>query len=228
MERSYGDRAGDAGVGLHGHLASFTRQAGWGALRWLTLWITAAAVITTCVLTFDHPMALLIRERVEPNQLAWFLTLVPEAIAAVAIGGVVPLGIYCAATGQLPGHWRTALLLGVSVCVALALKTEAKLLFGRVAPEAWFWHQSSSLRNFHLMHPGSFPSGHMAVMGTVAPFIRALAPKLQLPWLMLSTVVGIALMLMGAHFFSDLLAGGLLGITVGAACCSMAPATRSR
>jgi membrane-associated phospholipid phosphatase len=130
--------------------------------------------------------------------------------------------------GQLSGHWRTALLLGVAVCVALALKTEAKLLFGRVAPEAWFGHQSAPLRNFHLMHPGSFPSGHMAIMGTVAPFIQTLAPTLQLPWLMTSVAVGIALMLMNAHFFSDLLAGGLLGITVGAACCRIALAARSR
>jgi membrane-associated phospholipid phosphatase len=196
--------------------------------RWLTLWITATAVITTCVLTFDHPMALLIRERGEANRLAWFLVLVPEAVAAVAIGAVVPLGIYRAMTGQLSGPWRTALFLGVGVCVALALKTEAKLLFGRVAPQVWFWHQSAPLRNFHLMHPGSFPSGHMAVMGMLAPFIQALAPKLQLPWLTISAAVGIALMLMGAHFFSDLLAGGLLGTTVGAACCSIAQAARNR
>jgi membrane-associated phospholipid phosphatase len=102
--------------------------------------------------------------------------------------------------------------------VALALKTELKLLFGRVPPHAWFWHQSAPLRNFHLMYSGSFPSGHMVIMGVLTPFVWAYAPPtLKLSWCVACTAVGAALMALNAHFFSDLVAGILLGITVGVA-----------
>jgi membrane-associated phospholipid phosphatase len=106
----------------------------------------------------------------------------------------------------------------LGVCVALALKSELKLLFGRVPPDAWFWHQSGPLRNFHLFYAGSFPSGHMTVLAVLIPFVWGRAAPLRLLWLLASGAVGGGLVIMEAHFLSDLLAGALLGVTVGSAC----------
>jgi hypothetical protein len=108
-----------------------------------------SAVIYVCVIAIDHPLALLIRERTEPTIIATLLVRLPEAIAGTAIVGAAALGMGRTLIGQFKGMWRSAFLACIGVCVALALKSELKLLFGRVPPDTWFWHQSGPLRNFH-------------------------------------------------------------------------------
>ena len=187
-------------------------------LTWCLLWIVVSAGIYACVVAVDHPLALLIRDRTDPAVAAILLVRLPEAIAAIAIAGAAALGTWRALTGQLPGVCRVAFLACLGICVALAIKSELKLVFGRVPPEAWFWHQSGPLRNFHLFYAGSFPSGHMTVLAVLIPFIWAYALPLRALWLLLCAAVGCALMIMEAHFLGDLAAGTLLGVTVGAAC----------
>lgn len=187
--------------------------------RWILVWIAVAACILPCVLFIDHPLALLLRERLGPNRWASRIVHFPELLVAIAFLGVAALGVWRAVSGRLRGGWHAAFVLGIGLCVALAVKTELKLLFGRVPPEAWFRHQSAPLRNFHLLYAGSFPSGHMTMLGVLTPFLWAYAPPwLRLPWLLACAAVGFSLMVMGAHFFTDLIAGALLGVTVGAAC----------
>ncbi|WP_165982667.1 phosphatase PAP2 family protein [Dankookia rubra] len=187
-------------------------------LVWCLLWIVVSAVIYACVVTVDHPLALLIRDRTDPAAAAILLVRLPEAIAGIAIAGAAALGVWRTLTGQLPGVRREAFLACLGICVALAIKSELKLVFGRVPPEAWFWHQSGPLRNFHLFYAGSFPSGHMTVLAVLIPFIWAYALPFRGLWLLLCAAVGCALMIMEAHFLGDLVAGALLGVTVGAAC----------
>jgi membrane-associated phospholipid phosphatase len=185
---------------------------------WGALWAVTSAVIYVCVVAIDHPLALLIRERTEPTIVATLLVRLPEAIAGTVIVGAAAFGMWRTLIGQLQGIWRSAFLACIGVCVALALKSELKLLFGRVPPDTWFWHQSGPLRNFHLFYAGSFPSGHMAVLGVLIPFVWALAMPLKLLWLLIYGVVGGALLVTEAHFLGDLIAGTLLGVTVGTAC----------
>jgi membrane-associated phospholipid phosphatase len=185
---------------------------------WGVLWAVTSAVIYVSVVAIDHPLALLIRERTEPTIVATLLVRLPEAIAGTAIVGAAAFGMWRTLIGQLQGMWRSAFLACIGVCVALALKSELKLLFGRVPPDTWFWHQSGPLRNFHLFYAGSFPSGHMTVLGVLIPFVWALAMPLKFSWLLIYGVVGGALLVMEAHFLGDLIAGTLLGVTVGTAC----------
>jgi membrane-associated phospholipid phosphatase len=150
--------------------------------------------------------------------MATVLVHVPEAIAGITVIGAAALGAWRALIGQLRGAWRDAFLACLGICVVLALKSELKLLFGRVPPDAWFWHQSGPLRNFHLFYAGSFPSGHMAVLGVLISFIWAHGLPLRFMWLLICGAVGGALMIMEAHYLGDLIAGTLLGVTVGSVC----------
>src|SRR3954471_9337122 len=184
---------------------------------WGVLWAVTSAVIYVCVVAIDHPLALLIRERTEPTIVATLLGRLPEAIAGTAIVGAAALGMGRTLIGQLQGIWRSAFLACIGVCVALALKSELKLLFGRVPPDTWFWHQSGPLRNFHLFYAGSFPSGHMAVLGVLTAFVWAWPAPVRLVWLSACLAIGGALIVVEAHFVGDLIAGALLGITVGSA-----------
>ena len=188
-------------------------------LAWCMMWIVVSAAVYACVVAIDHPLALLIRDRTDPVSAASLLVRIPEAIAGIAIASAAALGMWRALTGHLPVIWREAFLAGLSICVALAIKSELKLLFGRVPPEAWFLHQSGPLRNFHLFYDGSFPSGHMTVLAVLIPFIWVYARPLRGLWLLLCAAVGCALLIMEAHFLGDLVAGTLLGVTVGATCC---------
>ena len=186
---------------------------------WCVGWIVTSAIIYAGILAVDHPLALIIRDRTEPMKAAALLVHLPEGIAGITIIGTAALGAWRALIGQLRGAWRDAFLACLGICVALALKSELKVLFGRVPPEAWFLHQSAPLRNFHrFYYAGSFPSGHMAVLGVLLAFVWAYALPLRLLWLLVCGAVGGALMIMEAHFLTDLLAGALLGLTVGSVC----------
>lgn len=185
---------------------------------WGFLWLLAVAAILFGIVRLDYPLALMLRERTIPSREAMLLVRLPEAMAAVAILGTVALGAWHLGRARLRGAWRSAFFAGLGLCIALAVKAELKPLFGRVAPEAWFRHQSAPFRNFHLLHPGSFPSGHMVVLGVLAAFAWPLGLAARLVTVLGCLATGAALMIVEAHFLTDLAAGLLLGASIGAAC----------
>ncbi len=73
--------------------------------------------------------------------------------------------------------------------------------------------------------PHSFPSGHAARVGLLAFLITAWGPSwlipIILPWALLVSLARVAL---GLHYLSDVLAGMLLGLLMGALALSIMPA----
>ena len=65
--------------------------------------------------------------------------------------------------------------------------------------------------------PGSpsFPSGHAMSAFAVAGAIAVLAPRLRWPVLAVATVIAVARVYLGVHFWLDVLAGAALGMTIG-------------
>jgi membrane-associated phospholipid phosphatase len=80
------------------------------------------------------------------------------------------------------------------------------------------WLTLRSSYGFHWFDGGGdysgFPSGHMAVFtALVLPVVRCF-PRLKFVCLVLLLLLGVALIVTGYHFLSDVIAGALLGYLV--------------
>ncbi len=69
----------------------------------------------------------------------------------------------------------------------------------------------------------SLPSGHAAGAFTFAAFIALRAPRYAAPALLFAALVAASRCVLGVHYPSDVLAGALLGTTVGALVARYAP-----
>lgn len=176
----------------------------------------SVALILLCVAFVDQPVARFMYEHPFLAYHGHRLSFIPVAILAGASVSVVLIGTARALYGEVPLFWRRILFAGLACCVALTLKTEAKYLFGRMPPADWYYHQVPPLAAFRPLHrEGSFPSGHMTAMWSIAPFVWVRYRWLRIPWILASLGVCYALVAAGAHFVSDLIGGCLLGGTVG-------------
>ena len=198
--------------------AAFWRQQFRVFMRCWAAWFgVSVAAILFCIAFVDHPVARFMQDNPILSYHGHRLSFIPVAILAGASASVVLVGIPRAFYGELPQFWRRVLFASLACCVALTLKTDAKYLFGRLSPGEWDWHtQVLPLVGFRPFHrEGSFPSGHMTAMWSIAPFVWVHYRWLRVPWILASLGAAFALSAAGAHFVSDLIAGCLLGGTVG-------------
>jgi undecaprenyl-diphosphatase len=61
----------------------------------------------------------------------------------------------------------------------------------------------------------SFPSGHAATAFAAATAVGLLHPRLRVPLLALAGMVALSRVYLGVHFWSDVLVGSLLGVSIG-------------
>jgi membrane-associated phospholipid phosphatase len=106
-------------------------------------------------------------------------------------------------------HWAVVLFGGIAVLAVLVLSL--KFLIRRRRPEGeWggIYRQTD---------PHSFPSGHAARAALIAVLATGLgpAPLAAVLWIW-APLVALARVAMGVHYLSDIVAGALLGLLVGA------------
>jgi membrane-associated phospholipid phosphatase len=117
---------------------------------------------------------------------------------------------------------RPAVLLGTAAALAGLLCTVAKWSVGRGRPIA---HGVYNLHPFRpaFFHDGlaglfaaqnnqSFPSGHACLAFALAVALAICAPRYTFAFLVVAAMVGAERLLEGAHYLSDVLAGGGLGV----------------
>ena len=138
--------------------------------------------------------------------------LVPIFFVATVVGGgwgllaIVPFAVRRAT--RAAALWLLAAITTTSALVSLI-----KLAVGRVRPcDALGWCNPIDVRS-----PGgpSFPSGHAAGSFAFAAFVSVYAPRwapLAFAW---AALVAASRCVLGVHYPSDVLAGALLGATVG-------------
>ena len=146
-----------------------------------------------------------------------------EALGPLALSVLVLL-VLAAMAERRPGRLgRIALVLSLSVLVAMHINSVAKLAFGRTWPESWLGDNPSWVRDgvfgFFPFHGGSgwgsFPSGHTTVITTLATLLWLVWPKLRILWAAMVTLVITGLIGANYHFVSDIIGGIFLGVTIG-------------
>lgn len=103
----------------------------------------------------------------------------------------------------------------VSTACAGILTDVLKPLLGRARPklltqEAFFGFRPFSLKSDW----NSMPSGHTATAFAVAMALMAFFPHLKVPLFAFAFLIGLSRIVVNAHYFSDVLFGAAIGITV--------------
>ncbi len=178
--------------------------------------VSIAATLASC-LYLDHPLALFVRR----------LSLRRRALAA-DIPDLLFLTVLAATLllwgGYLYRHYRgiddtrTGFfhLAAWTVPLTYILKSVLKQLFGRMNTRGWLLHQPA--HDFRWFQGGEgysgFPSGHMAVFVAFIASVWLCYPRFRPFYLVLTLVLGVALMATNYHFLGDVLAGAWLGVMV--------------
>lgn len=113
-----------------------------------------------------------------------------------------------------PTPWiELSRVVGTAVPVAFVLKEVLKWAVGRTNSRAWL--SDPSLYGFHWFSGGGdfsgFPSGHMAVATPLCLLLAGAFPRWRRWYITLLVLLGIALVITGHHFFSDVIAGAWTG-----------------
>ncbi len=102
--------------------------------------------------------------------------------------------------------------LGVSIFVSRLILVElVRLFWERIRP-----HLAMTVTQLIEKSPeASFPSGHTAVLFSVAAYIYPINGKLAVLTGIIGLMVGISRVISGVHYVSDVLAGAVVGVLAG-------------
>lgn len=111
----------------------------------------------------------------------------------------------------------------VTASVALFIKTNLKMIFGRYWPSTFVCHNPSLIHHnaygFHFLTKGSayesFPSGHSIFIVTLAAYFWDIYPRYRWLYLLLVGMTVLGLLGMNYHFLSDIVAGIVFGCLIG-------------
>ena len=125
-----------------------------------------------------------------------------------------------------PVRWKGAAIMLSSILGAGAVSEAFKSVCGRVRPigtlanghlndglNVWQW-----FRGLHTQVDLSFPSGHACVAFAMAAALTYLSPKGRRLWLLVAWLTSFSRIVMQAHFYSDIIAGGTIGWFCGFGC----------
>ena len=204
------------------HAFGRVRAAPFGAR--LAVWVAAVVLIEIAAIGWiDRPLATYFREHdaarpffalIGPFGLALpYLVVLGIAFAALRWGGSVPrldpLGARMRAAARIPG------LLFASIALSGLTVDLLKVIVGRPRPKLLF---ASGAYEFSWIELGadhwSFPSGHAATAAALATGLWCLWPQPLLLYAILAALVAASRVVMGAHYLSDVVMGGFIGIVV--------------
>lgn len=132
---------------------------------------------------------------------AWWM----KGVAFVAVGAT------CDVRCRRPLPVAT-LIAAVSVGIGSLVVSMLKESVDRPRPE----HADPAI-NAAVATPGSpsFPSGHTATAFAAAAVVGAFYPRLRWPLYSLAALVGLSRIYLGVHFTLDVVAGAILGLSIG-------------
>jgi membrane-associated phospholipid phosphatase len=188
---------------------------------------TAGVGLALVVLSYfflDRPLAELVHSHLQGVQPFVWLTRISEPLRPLALIALVVISIRLLFGHGLGGIGRSVLLASLALVVASVFTRDLKDAFGRTWPLTWVNNNPSYFKDgvfgFSPFHGGpgyaAFPSGHMTAISAVAIVLWYAWPQLR--WLSVLACALVAIGLIGAnyHWLSDVIAGAMVGGTVGA------------
>jgi membrane-associated phospholipid phosphatase len=182
--------------------------------RWL-LWLAAGSVVACVVslVAIDHPLAAWVRQH-DTHPSSWNFAL---AFFEYATGiepwrwtGTIVLAIGALVTWYTP-RWhrfaKTWLFVALSHFISVNLMMWCKHFTGRLRPHEW--HYGAVWRQ----HGGSFPSGHVVLIGSLIIPLAIVYPRARTPVLIFLAFVCCARIAVSAHWASDVF-GGIALVTI--------------
>lgn len=106
--------------------------------------------------------------------------------------------------------WKKIFLLILSFIAALELGYLAKSVFNIPRPYELFDIANLTTANF-----SSFPSMHSAFVFAALPFFTDELKKYRYPWIFFASLIALSRVYLSVHFFSDVVAGAVLGLLTG-------------
>lgn len=173
----------------------------------------------------DRPIALFVHRPWQRSPDGWWtmLTHIPNPLIPAAIITFVMLGLRALMKRSLPGYQAAGFVCSVSVIVTELIKEKLKFMFGRSWPESWMGNNPSFIRDgvyeFHFLQGGgafnAFPSGHMATSCAVLAVLWLWYPRFKILYLIAGLGIGAGLVGANYHFLGDVIAGALVGGSIG-------------
>jgi len=191
--------------------------------KWSCGFISTAVAVVASYEWLDRPIALFAHGQLHQYDLFAKLTYIPEILTPLVLLIYAAIGLHALLGRKLPKLETVAVLAGVSVAVADAVKDKLKFVFGRSWPETWVRDNPSFIRDgvfgFNPFHGGpgfaSFPSGHTTAICAVMTVLWMCYPRFRLLYALAIAAVAIGLVGADFHFLGDVVAGGFLGISTG-------------
>jgi membrane-associated phospholipid phosphatase len=188
----------------------------------IILLLLGAVLSAVCYFFVDRPVALFFHNHVidlhdllvQAEQLSDWL----KYATLVAIPLVVLWRLW-----KRGGHFQTVLLaLSADWIVITVLKVLAKGVCGRSWPQTWDSNGPSWLDTgeygfhpFHFDKPYAFPSGHAAVVFSVAAVLWFSYPRWRWCYALVCAAMCVALVVLNYHFVGDVVAGAAMGSITG-------------
>lgn len=126
--------------------------------------------------------------------------------------GLLVLGALVADAARRRRVPLALLVTGVSMLLASGLGDLLKALVDRVRPAQAHIGITALVP---IPSSASFPSGHAVSAFAAAGALAVLVPRLRVPGLLLAAAVAVSRVYLGVHYWSDVLAGAVLGLAVG-------------
>jgi membrane-associated phospholipid phosphatase len=180
--------------------------------------IIALDLVAACVfaqLFLDHWLAALLSQ-VQRSPIVHALSFVPDRVKLSVLLALLMLVLiaYRVASGNRCRADRGMFVLGCGVVSGFAAD-KLKIVFGRLPPEALL---TDGAYGFHFFNGGSgldsFPSSHAAMAAGIAGAVAAIWPAYAWMFIVSAMVIAASRFITGAHYVSDALLGGAVGLGI--------------
>ncbi len=193
--------------------------------RWLLALALTVATVIICYQWLDRPAALWVHIHFasQGGPMSAPVSHFSDPLLPAAAIAFFGLGLRVLAGRPLSRLAAVVVACSVSVTMSEAVKNLLKWAFGRTWPETWTDNNPSFIHDgaygFNWFHGGTgyelFPSGHMAAACAVLAVLWIRYPRLRSLCALAAAAIAAALVAGNFHFFSDVVAGGFVGVSIG-------------